>query len=113
MKSKYFVLVVLLAAPPASAQDNAPPKASKAEVQKVIDGIKADPKKMSQYCVLANLQSQLEAFGDKADDKKAEAIEKQMDEAAKSLGPEFEKLSTEQVDKDSAALLDGLAETCK
>lgn len=104
--------VVLVIAGPAAAEDAAPAKASKAEVQKVVDAIKADPAKTAQFCALVKLQTQYQALG-KDDEKKAEALGKQMDEASKPLGPDFEKVTTSDIDDDSAALLDGLAKTCK
>lgn len=112
MKMVYVAAAAILVSGPALAQDKAPPKASKADVQKVVDAIKGDPNKVSQFCALAKLQSQYQALG-KADEKKAEVLEKQMDEASKPLGPDFEKVTTSDIDDDSAALLDGLAKSCK
>jgi hypothetical protein len=115
MKTKFVAGLAVLAAlsAPAFAQDKAPPKASKADVQKLVDGIKADKAKSAQFCDIMKLQTQYQAAAEKKDDKQLEALDKQMEDASKKLGPDFDKVTSSEIDDESAALLDDLAKTCK
>jgi len=100
------------APPPPAEQEQAPPKASKAEVQKLVDGIKADKSKMSQFCNLMKLQDQYTAAAEKKDEKKLEALDKQMEEGAKKIGPDFDRITQSELDEEATNLLDGLANSC-
>jgi hypothetical protein len=82
------------------------PKLSKAEVQKIVDAIKADKAKNKTFCEMAKLNQQIEAAYKKNDEKKAEPLEKQLDELATQLG------LTGQPDEDGAKQLDALSKTC-
>ncbi len=116
MRTKFAAAAAVfaaLSAAPAFAQDQAPAKASQAEVQKVVDSIKADKSKMAQFCDLMKLQGDYQAAADKKDDKKLEEIENKMDETAKKLGPDFDRVTSAEIDDDSAKLLDGLTKTCE
>lgn len=97
---------------PAAEKEQAPPKVSKAEVQKLVDGIKADKAKTKQFCDLAKLQDQYAAAAEKKDDKKLDALDKDMEEGAKKIGPDFEKIMQSSMDDDSTALIDKLASSC-
>ncbi len=100
-------------APPAPPQqEQAAPKASKAEVQKLVEGIKAEKGKMAQFCNLMKLQDQYTAAAEKKDEKKLEALDKQMEEGAKKLGPDFDRITQSELDEDATKLLDGLANGC-
>jgi hypothetical protein len=72
MTVKMLPAIALLAITPALAQNqNAPiPKASKAEVQKLVDSLKNDKGKMAQFCELRKLHAQYSTIGEK-DEKKA------------------------------------------
>ena len=100
------------APPPPAEQEQAAPKASKAEVQKLVDGIKADKSKMSQFCNLMKLQDQYTAAAEKKDEKKLEALDKQMEEGAKKIGPDFDRITQSELDEEATNLLDGLANSC-
>jgi hypothetical protein len=116
MKTKIVAAVAVLAAFTATsawAQDKAAPKASKAEVQKLVDGIKADKTKMAQFCDVMKLQGQYSAAAEKKDEKTLQALDKQMEDGAKKIGPDFDRITSSELDDASAALLDELAKACK
>ena len=116
MKTKIVAAVAVLAAftaTSASAQDKAPPKATKAEVQKLVDSIKADKTKMGQFCDVMKLQGQYSAAAEKKDEKTLQALDKQMEDGAKQIGPDFDRITSSELDDASAALLDDLAKSCK
>ncbi len=115
MKTKFVAALAVFAAlsAPAFAQDKAPPKASKADVQKLVDSIKADKAKTSQFCDLMKLEDQSQAAADKKDEKTLADLDKKMEEAAKKLGPDFEKVTSSDMDEDAAGLLEALAKSCK
>ncbi len=97
---------------PAFAEEQAPaPKASKAEVQKLLDDIKADKAKMKQFCDLAHLQDQYEAAAKKMDEKKLDALDKEMEEGAKKMGADFERIM-QQLDDDTSGLVYDLTNSC-
>ncbi len=100
------------APPPAPQQEQAAPKASKAEVQKLVESIKADKAKLSQFCSLMKLQDQYTAAAEKKDEKKLETLDKQMEEGAKKIGPDFDRITQSELDEEATNLLDGLANSC-
>ena len=123
MNTKFIAAVAVcaaLAAPSAIAQQKAPaqeheqaaPKASKADVQKLVEGIKADKAKLTQFCGLMKLQDQYTAAAEKKDEKKLEALDKQMEEGAKMIGPDFDRITQSELDEEATNLLDGLANSC-
>ena len=93
-------------------QEQAAPKASKADVQKLVEGIKADKAKLTQFCGLMKLQDQYTAAAEKKDEKKLEALDKQMEEGAKKIGPDFDRITQSELDEEATNLLDGLANSC-
>jgi hypothetical protein len=99
-------------APPPAQQEQAAPKASKAEVQKLVESIKADKAKLTQFCGLMKLQDQYTAAAEKKDEKKLEALDKQMEEGAKKIGPDFDRITQSELDEEATNLLDGLANSC-
>ncbi len=118
MKTKFVAAVAVIAAisAPAFAQDKAPAapaKASKADVQKLVDIIKADKAKTAQFCEIMKLQGDYQAAAEKKDEKKLEALDKQIEQATTKLGPEFDKVTASEIDDESAVLLDDLSKTCK
>lgn len=124
MNTKFVAAVAVcaaFAAPSAIAQQKAPapaqqeqaaPKASKADVQKLVEGIKADKAKLTQFCGLMKLQDQYTAAAEKKDEKKLEALDKQMEEGAKKIGPDFDRITQSELDEEATNLLDGLANSC-
>jgi hypothetical protein len=123
MNSKFVAALAVCAAfsvTPALAQQKAPAaekeepaqKASKAEVQKLVDSIKADKAKTKQFCDLAKLQDQYAAAAEKKDEKKLDTLDKEMDEGAKKIGGDFERIMQAEIDEESTALIDGLASSC-
>jgi hypothetical protein len=116
MKTKFVAAVAVFVAlsAPAFAQDKAAPKASKADVQKLVDGIKGDKTKLGQFCDIMKLQGEYQAAAEKKDDKTLQALDKQMEDASKKMGPDFDKITSSEIDDDSAKLLDDLAtSSCK
>ncbi len=83
---------------------------------KTFDAVAADAGKLKIYCDM----SKLSAGSDDADDSKAEALDKQMQEYMKQLGPDFETAfeAGADLDPESAdgkaydAALDKLDEKC-
>ena len=117
MNMKLVSAVTILAAfasMPALAQQPSPPKASKADVQKVLNGIKADASKMAAYCASAKLDDQANAIAAKDQkDPKLQGIEAQIEELNKKIGPDFEKIMSSELDEASGALLTDLTKSCK
>ena len=128
MKLKLAIATALLAATPALAQapaspplqQQAPPKPTKAQVQKLVQTISADKTKMDAYCRLAKLQQQIGTLDEKKEAKKVEALAKQaVVEQQKLPGYERIVLGFEQVDenspefKDFAAAIRTLDAKCK
>ncbi len=115
MSTKFVAALAVCASfalTPALAEQEAPaPKASKAEVQKLLDDIKADKSKLKQFCDLSSLQDQYEAAAKKLDEKKLDALDKQMEEGAKKMGADFERIM-QQLDDETSALAYDLAKGC-
>jgi hypothetical protein len=121
MKLKFIVAVIAIAAMPLCAQaQNKPPKASKADVQKVVAMISADKAKTQTYCDMTKMGEQIEAADQAKDTKKVDALSKQMDEMGQKLGPDYVALmdGLQDIDpnskdgKDIAGMLDGLDKLC-
>jgi hypothetical protein len=116
MKLKFVsavAVLAVLAATPVVAQDKAPPKANKADVQKLVDSIKADKAKMAEFCVYVKLQAQADEAAEKKDEKKVADIEKQAMEAGQKIGPDFVTIALgSEMDDESGALLEALAKSC-
>jgi hypothetical protein len=118
MNTKLFSAIVLLAAfAPGSAlsqQQPSAPKASKEDVQKVVDSIKSDKAKMAAYCSFNKLDDEFEAIVSKnQNDPKLESLGKQLAESIKKVGPDFEKIMNSELDAASGAILENLGKTCQ
>jgi hypothetical protein len=127
MNLKLIIAVAALAAMPGLAlaqQKGAPPPAAKpptkAEVQKVVNAIKADKTKLDAYCQIAKLGDQMQAAAEKKDQKKMDDLNKQADALAQKVGPDYVKVTAgmEDVDPDSKdgkdliAVFDSLDASC-
>jgi hypothetical protein len=130
MNLKLIIAIAAIAVMPVVAQAQkgpppakAPPAAkgpSKAEVQKVADGIKADKAKLDAYCAISKLGEQMQAASEKKDQKKMDGLNKQADALAQKIGPDYVRVSTamENVDPESAqgkeliAVFDALDASC-
>ena len=90
-------------------------------MQKVVQSIGADPAKLSTYCAIQKLGSQMEQAAQKKDQKKMQDLEKQADAMAQKLGPDYARVmdGMEGVDPDSKdgkdliALFEPLDSKCK
>ena len=108
-----IAVVTAVTATAAFAQGQAAPKASKAEVQKLVGGIKSDKAKLAQYCQITKLEVQSNALAQKnQNDPKLEALGKQMDDIAGKLGPDYVQIINADLDDASAALFDDLSKSC-
>ena len=116
MSTKFVAAIAVVTAVTttvAFAQGQTAPKASKADVQKLVGGIKSDKTKLAQYCEIAKLEVQTNALAQKnQNDPKLEALGKQMDDIAGKLGPDYEKIINSDLDDASAALFDDLSKSC-
>jgi hypothetical protein len=116
MSIKFVAAVAVLstaAATVALAQGQAAPKASQADVQTLIDGIKSDKARLAQYCEITKLEVQAAVLAQKNEnDPKLQDFEKQVDEIAPKLGADYGRIINSQMDEASAALLDDLAKSC-
>lgn len=117
MSTKFVAAIAVLTALGATAafaqRQATPPKVSKAEVQKVLDGIKGDKAKFAQYCEITKLEIQGNTLAQKnRNDPKLQELGKQMEAIAAKLGPDYGRIINSQLDKESAALFDDLAKSC-
>jgi hypothetical protein len=112
-----FVAAIAVAAAlsvPAAAEEKAPPAppaASKADVQKLVDTIKGDKTKLSQFCEIMKLDEQAGQVGEK-DQKKAEEFEKQEAEIGKKISPDFDRVMS-GLGEDTGPMVEELAKGCK
>jgi hypothetical protein len=121
MKLKFIVAVLTFAVVPVCAlAQGAPPKATKADAQKVVKMISSDKAKTQTYCDIAKLGDQIGEADQKKDTKKVDELSKQMDDMSTKLGPDYLALmdGLQDVDpnskdgKDIGAILDGLDKLC-
>lgn len=117
MSIRFVAAVAVLSAVAGSVaiaqQDQAAPKASKAEVQKLVDGIKSDKAKLAQYCEITKLEVQANALAQKNEnDPKLQDIEKQLEATSTKLGADYGRVVNSELDEASAALFDDLAKSC-
>ncbi len=116
MNKKFVAAITVMTAVTATvawAQGQTAPKASAAEVQKVLDGIKSDKAKLAQFCEITKLEIQSDALAQKnQNDPKLEALGKQMDDSAAKLGPDYQRIINSELDDASTALFDGLSKSC-
>ncbi len=117
MNTKFIAAIAVLTAGTATlafAQGQAVPKASKADVQKLVDSIKGDNTKLTLFCNLTKLASQSGALAEKNRyDPKLLEFEKQIDDISAKLGPDYEKITDSEMDEVSAAPLAELSKSCK
>jgi hypothetical protein len=121
MKLKFIVAMLVIAAMPVCAlAQGTPPKATKADAQKVVKMISGDKAKIQTYCDIAKLGDQIGEADAKKDTKKVDELSKQMDDMSTKLGPDYLALmdGLQDVDpnskdgKDIGAVLDGLDKLC-
>jgi hypothetical protein len=126
MKLKSAIAVFLIAAVPVCSQaqprsDKAPPKATKADAERVVKIISGDKAKSQQYCELAKLDDQISEAESKKDTKKVDALSQQLGAMEQKLGPEYMSFmdGVQQVDpnsnegKEISTVLEGLDKLCK
>ncbi len=106
-----IAVVAALTAPAIAAEEKAPPPASKADVQKLVDTIKGDKAKLTQFCEVMKLDEQAAAASEKNDQKKVEEISKQEEEAGKKISPDFDKIMS-SLGEDTGPLVEELAKGC-
>jgi len=111
-----FKIVAVIAATALSAsafaQDKAAPKASTAEVRKLIDSIRNDKVKFSLYCELLKVREGYQVFVERQDDPRLNELDKRMEELTKKLGPDFAKIAGAELNDEGEALFKGLAGSC-
>lgn len=103
-----FMLLGALAAP-AYGQQPAPAP-TKADVQKVVQIIGADPAKLATYCKLAAIDEQMAKANEANDTAKLDQLAKQAEELQKTMGADYAKLvagldSVDPQSKEGADLL--------
>jgi len=116
MRITSLVSVLLLAATPVFAQQapqTAAPKASKADVDRLVTTIKSDPSKLQNYCQIVKLQTEYQQADEQKNEGKLTELDGKMEAAAKALGPEFDKILSSELDDASAKSLDELSASCK
>jgi hypothetical protein len=116
MKATFVAAFAVVAAlsSPAFAQgkeEQAPPPASKADVQKLVNTIKGDKAKMTQFCEVMKLDEQAAAASEKNDNKKVEEISKQEEEAGQKISPDFDRIMS-GLTEDTGPMVEDLAKTC-
>jgi len=124
MKLKFIAAIAAIAFVPLAAQAQPKPatgpKPTKAEAQRVVQGITADKTKSQKYCELASLSDQLDQAEQKKDNKKLEELSKKADDLMNQLGPDYAKLmdGLQALDPDSkdgkeiGEVLEGLDKAC-
>jgi hypothetical protein len=116
MKTKFVAAIAVVAAlsVPAAAEEKAPPAppaASKAEVQKLVEIIKGDKAKLTQFCEVMKLDEQAAQASEKNDQKKVDEISKQEEEAGKKISPDFDRVMS-GLSEDTGPLVEELAKSC-
>ena len=85
-----IIALLLNSAAPAYVEDQQPNAAKlKADAQKVVSMIQGDKTKARVYCQINALDEQIGEADRKNEEKKAEALSKQVTELEKKLGPEY------------------------
>jgi len=116
MKTKFVAAIAVIAAlsVPALAEEKAPPappEASKADVQKLVDSIKADKAKLTQFCEVMKLDEQAAQASEKNDQKKVDEIGKQEEDLGKKISPDFDRVMS-GLGEDTGPLVEELAKGC-
>ena len=114
MKTKFVAAAAVFAvlSAPAFAQGKARAPASKADVQKLADSIKGDKAKMDAFCQVMKLDDEAGQASKKNDQKKLEALSKQMDETGKKISADFDKIMS-SLDDSTSPIIEEIAKTCK
>ena len=115
MKTTFVAAVAVIAAltaPAFAAEEKAPPPASKADVQKLVDTIKGDKAKLAQFCEVMKLDEQAAAASEKNDQKKVEEISKQEEEARQKDQPGLRQDHVRRSAKTPVRWLKKLAKGC-
>jgi microsomal dipeptidase-like Zn-dependent dipeptidase len=135
MNFKLFVAVLALASIPMYVQAQAPnpPKSSKATkpppnapsvattaAQKVVKTISGDKTKIQAYCDIGKLGGQIEEAERKQDLNRIDDLNKQIDQMATKLGPDYVALISKLDDigpdskeaQEISSALDGLDKLC-
>jgi hypothetical protein len=91
---KFVIAVIFLAATSSVAfateeEPNQPPKPTILEVQKVVQTISGDKKKLQAYCELGKLQEQMEKAQEKNDTKLIDDLFAKADSLEQQLGPNY------------------------
>jgi len=108
-----IAVLTVITATVAFAQGQTAPKASKAEVQKVVGSIKGDKAKLAQFCEITKLDVQAGALAQKnPKDPKLKELSQRMGDIAAKLGPDYERVVKSDLDQESAALFDDLSKSC-
>ncbi len=114
------ILPLLLVVTPVFAQQPSQPnqqqdapKATKADVDKLVSTIKADPAKKQSYCTIVKMQSEYQQADQQKNEAKLKELDDKMDAAAKSLGPDFDRVMASDLDDAAAKSLDDLNSTCR
>jgi hypothetical protein len=126
MNLKLIMAATLLAAAPLGAfaqtdEPNQPPKPTLAEVQKLVQAIGSDKKKLQAYCELGRLQEQMEQAQEKNDTKTLDDLFAKADSLEQQVGPDYAKIvdGLGEVDPSSEegkkfnALFDPLHRQCR
>ena len=100
MKLKSIAAAFIIAAVPLCAQAQKPPKATKADAEKVVKLISADKAKTEAYCEMNRLGEQIDQAEQKKDSKTSAALSQKMDELSQEIGPEYIALMDGMQDLD-------------
>ncbi len=85
---------------------------SKADVEKLVASIKADKAKRMHSALAIKLDEEAHQASEKNDQKKVEELSKQIDEAAKKISPDFDRIMS-TLDQTTSLPLEELAKSCK
>ena len=126
MNLKLVMVATLLAVAPLGAfaqqdEPNQPPKPTMEEVQKFVQTISGDKKKLQAYCELGKLQEQMEKAEEKNDTKALDDLFAKADSLERQVGPDYARIvdGLGEVDPSSdegkkfTALFDPVHKQCK
>ena len=82
-------------------------------MDRVISTIKSDPAKLQQYCTIVKAQNEYQQADEQKNEQKMVELDQRIETAAKSLGPDFGKVTSSELDEASAQALDDLGSSCK
>jgi len=105
MKLKIVIAIFVVAALPACAWAQKPPKPTNADAQKVVRLISGDKAKAKAYCDISKLGEEIDQADQKKDTKKVTELSKKMDELSEKIGPEYVALMDGMQDVDQNSKL--------